>query len=155
MKHYVPEDPQERLNQLNEWFTKAIFSTDVFNDDKWLPIRLNLSKWKATNFSVLQNVKPEELDFTDHQKGILYFIYNSISEILLFEKEIKLVAGRQQFERAALYRDLSDDCTKALTEEGKQNGWILPFFSMNGQTLILKCVDNYFVQLIIKERLRF
>ena len=154
MKHYVPDDPQERLNQLNEWFTKAIFSADIFNDDKWLPIRLNISKWKAMNFSVLQNVKPYELDFSDHQKGILYFIYNAISEILLFEREIKLVAIRQQFERAALYRDLSDDCNQSLTEEGKQNGWILPFFSLNGQILIFKCVDNYFVQQIIKERLR-
>jgi hypothetical protein len=46
MKYQVPDDDIERLNQLNKWFTEILCSSDYYDDDKWLSIRLNISKWK-------------------------------------------------------------------------------------------------------------
>lgn len=51
MKHHIPDIHDERLDQLNTWFKKALFSEDLFHDARWLPIRLNLSKWKSLGYS--------------------------------------------------------------------------------------------------------
>ena len=154
MKHYVPEDKEERLHQLNEWFTKAIFSENVFKDEEWLPIRLNLSKWKSLGYSIVQNDKPNQGEFSIEESELLYSIYNSISEILLFEKEMKFYGFKQQFDKALLYQNYQKDFTKAFLHQGSQNQIILPFFTYQAENLYLKFIDNYFIKQIIQERIR-
>ena len=154
MKHYIPEDKEERLIQLNEWFTKTLFSYDIFDDEKWLPIRLNLLKWRTNGFTIYPHHKPFLADFSNQEQSIVYFICNSISEILLCKTESKMAATSQHFEKAALYRDFQKDFGKALTENGNKNELILPIFYLEGDTLKLKCLDNCFIQQIIRERLK-
>ena len=154
MKHYVPEDKGERLHQLNEWFTKAFFSESVFKDEEWLPIRLNLSKWKSLGYTIIQNDKPNQNDFSIEESAILFAIYNSISEILLFEKEMRFYGYKQQFDKALLYQNYQKELTKAFIHQGSQNQIILPFFTYQQENLYMKFIDNYFIQQIIKERIR-
>ena len=54
MRYQIPEDEQERLDQLNEWFTQILCSEDYFEDEKWMSIRLNLLKWKEKSFGFRQ-----------------------------------------------------------------------------------------------------
>jgi hypothetical protein len=154
MKHYVPEDKEERLHQLNEWFTKALFSESVFKDEEWLPIRLNLSKWKSLGYSIIQKDKPNQGEFSIEESALLYSMYNSISEILLFDKEMKFYGFKQQFDKALLYQNYQKDFTNAFIRQGALNQTILPFFRNDAETLYLKFVDNYFIQQIIRERIR-
>lgn len=154
MKHYVPEDAIERLEQLNQWFTDLLFSEDFFNNDKWLHIRLNISKWKTDGYDFVQNYQPTESDFDDSEQLIVFQILHAIAESLLFDHEIRVVATKQNFELAALLRDLKKDALQAFTQSGKENQVVIPFFSFNNKVLTLKFVDNYFINQTIRERLR-
>lgn len=146
MKHYVPEDAEERLAQLNEWLTNVIYSEDFFDDERWLPVRMNITKWKSKGYALVQRFKPEDFDFESEELMELYYICNAISEIMLFEKESREAAAKQQYEKATLYRDFSKDRKAALTEEGNNNSMVINFFKLEGNTLILKCIDQYFIQ---------
>jgi hypothetical protein len=154
MKHYIPEDVTERLEQLNQWFTDLLFSEDFFNNDKWLHIRLNISKWKTDGYDFVQNYQPTESDFDDSEQLIVFQILHAIAESLLFDHEIRVVATKQNFELAALLRDLKKDALQAFTQNGKENQVVIPFFSFNNKVLTLKFVDNYFINQTIRERLR-
>lgn len=154
MKHYVPEDAAERLAQLNEWLTKAIYSEDFFEDDKWLPVRMNITKWKSKSYVLVQRFKPEDFDFESEELMMLYYICNAISEIMLFEKESREAGLKQQYEKATLYRDFSKERKAALTEDGNNSDIVINFFAVEGNSLILKCIDQYFIQQTIRERLR-
>jgi len=154
MKHYVPEDTEARLQQLNEWFTNALFSESVFKDEEWLPIRLNLSKWKSLGYSIIQNDKPNQNDYSIEESAILFANYNSICEILLFEKEMRFYGFKQQFDKALLCQNYQKDFIKAFIDQGLQNQTILPFFTYQSENLYLKFIDNYFIQQIIKEKIR-
>ena len=154
MKHYIPEDKEDRLNQLNEWFTKVLFSDNFFKDEDWLAVRLNLSKWKSLGYSILLNDKCYQGEFSIEESALLYSIFNSISEILLFEKEMKFYGFKQQFDKALLNQNYQKDFTNAFIKQGALNQTILPFFRCDAETLYLKFVDNYFIQQIIRERIR-
>jgi hypothetical protein len=154
MKHYVPEDATERLEQLNQWFTDLLFSEDFFNNDKWLHIRLNISKWKTDGYDFVQNYQPTESDFDDSEQLVVFQILHAIAESLLFDHEIRVVATKQNFELAALLRDLKKDALQAFTQNGKENKAVISFFSFTDKVLTLKFVDNYFINQTIRERLR-
>jgi hypothetical protein len=154
MKHYVPEDATERLEQLNEWTTRVIYSADFFDDEKWLPVRMNITKWKSKGYAFVHRYKPADFDFESIELMQLYYICNAISEIMLCEKESREAGAKQQFEKAALYRDFAKDYKAALTEDGNNSDMMINFFTVEGNQLILKCLDNYFVQQTIRERLR-
>jgi hypothetical protein len=154
MKHYIPEKTDDRLSQLNEWFTQTLFSEDLFKDEKWLGIRLNLSKWKTLGFTFKQNSQPAELDFTIAEKLQIYTYFNNIAEVLLYAKEIRESATKQAFESAALYRDYHQSALQAITAKMEQEKPNFPFFKLDGNTLTLKNLDNYFIQQIVKERIR-
>ena len=36
MRYQIPDEEQERLDQLNEWFTQILCSEDYFDDEKWI-----------------------------------------------------------------------------------------------------------------------
>ena len=154
MKHYVPEDVTERLEQLNQWFTDLLFSEDFFNNDKWVHIRLNISKWKSDGYDFVQNYQPTKSDFNDSEQLIVFQILHAIAESLLFDHEIRVVATKQNFELAALLRDLNKDALQAFTQNGKENQVVIPFFSFTDKVLIFKFVHNYFINQTIRERLR-
>ncbi len=54
MGYQIPDDEQERIDQLNEWFTQILCSEDYFDDKKWMSLRLNLAKWKEKGFGFRQ-----------------------------------------------------------------------------------------------------
>ena len=64
MKYQIPEDEQERLDQLNDWFTKILCSEDYFEDEKWLAIRLNLAKWRDLGYNFRQENQNEQINFS-------------------------------------------------------------------------------------------
>jgi hypothetical protein len=64
MKHHIPYEAGERLNQLNRWFTVIICSKDYSDDDQWLAIRLNLLKWHELGYSYKQMQLSEIDDFS-------------------------------------------------------------------------------------------
>ncbi len=154
MKHYIPEEEKDRLYQLNDWLTEIICNKDYFTDEKWLPLRLNLKKWKSLQYTISQNYEPQSNDFADDKLLILYHACNNLSEVLLLQKEIKEVALQQQFEKAALLRDIAMARNMALTDLYVEKKLVIPFFYVTEKLLILKCIDNYFIQAYVKERLR-
>jgi hypothetical protein len=64
MKHYIPYEAGERLDQLNRWFNAIICSKDYSDDDQWLAIRLNLLKWHELGYSYKQMQLSEIDDFS-------------------------------------------------------------------------------------------
>jgi len=154
MKHQIPDDDQERLDILNQWFTEILCSRGYFDDDKWLPIRLNLLKWSQRGYSFRHLNTADAQDFTVIESAKVYRIYNMLSEIDMFSLAIKEVAKSQKFEQAALYRDLAKLCLEELGCTQDSLEFVIPFFKIEEQTLVLKHIDNYFFKQHIKERLR-
>jgi len=154
MKDHISEGNEERLNQLNEWVTKVLCSHNFFKEEEWLPIKLNLLNWKSLGYSINQNDQLHWYDFTKTEVALLYKIINSISEILLFEKEMKYYRIKQEFDKALLYQNYQKEYTKNLKLYRELNQTILPFFSFENETLCLKFIDNYFIRQIIEERIR-
>ena len=114
-------------------------------------------KWKtgiSTGYDFVQNYQPTDNDFNDNEQLIVFQILHAIAESLLFDHEIRVVATKQNFELAALLRDLKKDALQAFTQNGKENQVVIPFFSFNNKVLTLKFVDNYFINQTIRERLR-
>ena len=155
MKHYIPDNEKDRLEQLNDGLTEIICSKDYFIDEKWLPLRLNLRKWKTLHYSISQNHQPFINDFSKIELLRLYHACNNLSEVMLIQKEIKEVILLQQFEKAALLRDIGLDRSLALSDLYKEMKVVIPFFYLSGNRLILKCIDNYFIHQYVKEKLRF
>ena len=106
MKNQIPDDDQERLDILNQWFTEILCSRGYFDDDKWLPIRLNILKWSQRGYSFRHLNTSNAQDFTVIESAKVYRIYNMLSEIDMFSLAIKEVAKSQKFEQAALYMKL-------------------------------------------------
>lgn len=154
MKQKIAKDPSKRLIQINEWVTKIIYSANFFYDAQWLPVRMNIDKWKSQGFEFVNKVQPDNIDFTKEELMHLYYIGNALSEIMLMEKEIQEAAQKQQFEKAALYRDIAIDCRTAFTYAGANTNIVLRLFVQEENKLILKCMDNFFIQNHIKTCLR-
>ncbi|MCX6338200.1 MAG: hypothetical protein NT153_13145 [Bacteroidetes bacterium] len=89
MRYQIPNDEQERLNQLNDWFTQMLCSEDYYDDEKWISIRLNLAKWKEKGFGFRQENNGQFSTLNLEEQTIVYRIYNYLSEVLLFEAGIK------------------------------------------------------------------
>ena len=155
MRYQIPDEEQERLDQLNVWFTQILCSEDYFDDEKWLSIRLNLAKWKEKGFGFRQENQVHDCLFYDKEdKGLVYRVLNYLSEMLLFEAGIKEAALKQRFEQAALFRDLTIVARQQLKTFYEERNFITKFFKIENETLVLKHIENYFINQYIKERLR-
>ena len=96
MRYQIPNDEQERLNQLNVWFTQILCSEDYYDDEKWISIRLNLAKWKEKGFGFRQENNSQFSTLQVEAQTIVYQIYNYLSEVLLFEAGIKEAVIKQR-----------------------------------------------------------
>ena len=154
MRYQIPEDEQERLDQLNEWFTQILCSEDYFDDEKWMSIRLNLLKWKEKGFGFRQENQEHFCTFEMEEKLLAYRIFNYLGEILLFEAGIKEAAIKQKFEQASLFRDLKAIAKQHLKTIYEEQTSFIKFFKIENEILVLKHIENYFINQHIKERLR-
>ena len=154
MRYQIPNDEQERLDQLNEWFTQILCSEDYFDDAKWLSIRLNLAKWKEKGFGFRQENQGQFCILDLEELTLVYKIYNYLGEVLLFEMGIKEAVLKQKFEQASLYRDLKVITKHHLKDIYEEQSFIVKFFKIENETLVLKHIENYFINQYIKERIR-
>ena len=154
MRYQIPQDDEERLDQLNEWFTQILCSEDYFDDEKWMSIRLNLSKCKEKGFGFRQENLGQFCSLNLEEQNLTYRIYNYLGEILLFEMGIKEAVLKQRFEQASLYRDLKVITKQQLKDIYKEQPVVIKFFKIENETLVLKHIENYFINQYIKERLR-
>lgn len=154
MKYQVPDDDIERLNQLNKWFTEILCSPDYYDDDKWLSIRLNITKWKQKGFGFRYENVTDAASWDQNEKALAYKIYNYLSEVILFDMGIREAVLKQRFEQASLYRDLSLLSKQHLQEIYAEEPVIIPFFKMGKESLALCHIENYFINQYIKERIR-
>ena len=154
MRYQIPEEEQERLDQLNEWFTQILCSEDYFEDEKWMSIRLNLAKWNEKGFGFRQENQGQFCSLNLEQQNLSYRIYNYLSEVLLFEMGIKEAVLKQRFEQASLYRDLKMITKQHLKDIYNEQPIVIKFFKIENETLVLKHIENYFINQYIKERLR-
>ncbi len=154
MRYQIPDDEQERLDQLNEWFTQILCSEDYFDDEKWMSIRLNLAKWKEKGFGFRQENQGQFCSMDLEEQKLTYRIYNYLSEVLLFEMGIKEAVLKQRFEQASLYRDLKVMTKQHLKDIYNEQPIVINFFKIENETLLLMHIENYFINQHIKERLR-
>ncbi len=154
MRYQIPDDEQERLDQLNEWFTQILCSEDYYEDEKWLSIRLNLAKWKEKGFGFRQENQCQFCSLDLEEQNLVYKIYNYLGEVLLFEMGIKEAVLKQRFEQASLYRDLKVITKQHLKGIYEEKSFFVKFFKIESETLVLKHIENYFINQYIKERTR-
>jgi len=154
MGYQIPDNEQERLELLNESLIKLICSEDYFDDEKWVMVRLNLDKWKRMGYSLkFKNIKLDK-SFKEDELIFLLRIYNLISEVLLFQYGIKECVKTQNFEQAALYRDLAKVYRKALADKLKNAPVHICLFDLKGNKLVMKFIENYFVNQHLMDRFR-
>jgi hypothetical protein len=154
MGYQIPDNDQERLELLNESLIKLICSEDYFDDEKWVMIRLNLDKWKRKGYSLkFENIIPKN-SFKEDEKIFLLRIYNLISEVLLFQHGIRECVKNQEFEQAALYRDLSIVYKKTLADKYQNKPSHICLFDLKGNKLVMKFIENYFINQHLMDRFR-
>ena len=154
MGYQIPDNDQERLELLNESLIKLICSEDYFDDEKWIMVRLNLDKWKSMGYSLkFENIKLKNT-FKEDEIIFLLRVYNLISEVLLFQYGIKECVKTQNFEQAALYRDLAKVYRKALADKLKNAPANICLFDLKGHKLVMKFIENYFVNQHLMDRFR-
>jgi hypothetical protein len=154
MGYQIPDNEQERLELLNQSLIKLICSEDYFDDEKWLMVRLNLDKWKRMGYSLkFENINPNN-SFKEDEILFLLRIYNLISEVLLFQYGMKECAKNQEFEQAALYRDLAKVYRKALADKLNNVPAHICLFDLKGNKLVMKFIENYFVNQHLMDRFR-
>ena len=154
MGYQIPDNEQERLELLNESLIKLICSEDYFDDEKWVMIRLNLDKWKRKGYSLkFENINPKN-SFKEDETIFLLRIYNLISEVLLFQHGIKECVKNQEFEQAALYRDLGMVYKKTLADKYQNKANKICLFDLKGNKLVMKFIENYFVNQHLMDRFR-
>ena len=154
MSYQIPDNEQERLELLNESLIKLICSEDYFDDEKWVMIRLNLDKWKRKGYSLkFENITPNN-SFKEEEILFLLRIYNLISEVLLFQHGIRECVKNQEFEQAALYRDLGKVYKKTLADKYQNKPTHICLFDLKGNKLVMKFIENYFVNQHLMDRFR-
>jgi hypothetical protein len=67
---------------------------------------------------------------------------------------IKEAVLKQRFEQASLYRDLKVITKQHLKDIYDEYSFIVKFFKIENETLVLKHIENYFINQYIKERIR-
>ena len=77
-----------------------------------------------------------------------------MSEVLLFEAGIKEAVIKQRFEQASLFRDLKLVAKQQLKAIYEEQPFIIQFFKVENEGLVLNHIENYFINQYIKERLR-
>ena len=154
MGYQIPDNDQERLELLNESLIKLICSEDYFDDEKWVMIRLNLDKWKRKGYNLkFENINPNN-SFKEDELIFLLRIYNLISEVLLFQHGIRECVKNQEFEQAALYRDLGNVHKKNLADKYQNKPSHIFLFDLKGNKLVMKFIENYFINQHLMDRFR-
>jgi len=74
--------------------------------------------------------------------------------VLLFEAGIKEAVIKQRFEQASLFRDLKLVAKQQLKAIYQEQPFIIQFFKVENEGLVLNHIENYFINQYIKERLR-
>jgi hypothetical protein len=154
MRYQISDQPQERLDQINEWFTQILCTDSYFEDDKWLAIRLNLSKWKEQGFHYRQEFNSTSNCLADEEQALLFKIYNYLGEIMLMEAKMKEAAYRQKFDLAILYQDLKALAKQELKKLNEERFFFISFFRIENNSIVLMHIENYFINQDVKERLR-
>lgn len=154
MGYQIPDNEQERVELLNESLIKLICSEDYFDDEKWIMIRLNLDKWKRKGYSLKFENKATKNSFKEDEILFLLRIYNLINEILLFQYGMKEYAKSQGFEQAILYRDLLEIYRKILADKYQDKPSCICLFELKGNKLVMKFIENYFVNQHLMDRFR-
>jgi hypothetical protein len=146
MIHFtVSDDPIERLDQLNTLLTEFVFHFDRLDENKILLIKLNLTKWKSAGYSVRLQDNTKSIPDDHNHRITLYKTYSIIGELLLFRKEQDAAVRKQEFEKAAQYRDM-----QKLQYEKLQTLYLaLPtpilFFSCTSNQLEMRLIEQYFL----------
>ena len=154
MGYQIPDNDQERLELLNESLIKLICSEDYFDDEKWVMVRLNLDKWKRIGYRLkFENINLGN-SFKEDEIIFLLRVYNLISEVLLFQYGIKECVKTQNFEQAALYRDLAKIYRKSLADKLKNAPAPICLFDLKGNKLVMKFIENYFINQHLMDRFR-
>jgi hypothetical protein len=153
MHFQVSDDAMERLDQLNTLFTEFVFHFDRMDENKLILIKMNLSKWKSAGYTLMLkgNAAPT-LDKFD-QQITLYNAYAMIGELLLFRKEQDASVKKQEFEKAAQFRDLQKKEYEKLQALHSHLSSPIPFFSFTANQLELCQIDQYFLSAYIQEQL--
>lgn len=149
MHFHVSDDTTERLNQLNALTTELVFGFDQPDENKCLLAKMNLSKWKAIGYSisVVADAAPAILNSADHL--ILYNAFNIIGELLLFRKEQNAAVIKQDYEKAAHFRDRQKQLLENLKVLHATLASPIPFFSTEGNLLSLGHIDQHYVKAYI------
>lgn len=155
MTYQVPDNENQRLEQLNKHFNAILCSEDYFNDEKWILIRLNLQKWERAGYSIEILGQNYFEEFNIEEQYFTQKLYSLINQVLLFACKTAESARNQEFEQAAQFRDLGKEYRKRLCRLNEDIPNTLYFFKFENQKLSMKFIDNYFVSQHIKEMLRF
>jgi hypothetical protein len=154
MMHFkVSNDPIERLGQLNALLTEFVFHFDRLDQDKLLLIKLNISKWKSAGYTVSVASVAEPVQEDHDQLISLYKAYGIIGELLLFRKEQDVAVKKQEFEKAAYYRDMQKHQYEKLQVLHTQLSSPLPFFSFTSHELKMNQIEQYFLSEYILKNL--
>jgi hypothetical protein len=154
MMHFkVSNDPIERLGQLNALLTEFIFHFDRLNQDKLLLIKLNISKWKSAGYTFSVASHAESVQEDHDQQISLYKAYGIIGELLLFRKEQDVAVKKQEFEKAAYYRDMQKHQYEKLQVIHTQLLTLIPFFSFTDNQLEMSLIEQYFLSEYIHKTL--
>jgi hypothetical protein len=154
MMHFkVSNDPIERLGQLNALLTEFIFHFDRLNQDKLLLIKLNISKWKSAGYTFSVASHAESVQEDHDQQISLYKAYGIIGELLLFRKEQEVAVRKQEFEKAAYYRDMQKHQYEKLQVINTQLLTPIPFFSFTDNQLEMSLIEQYFLSEYIHKTL--
>ena len=155
MKLQLTDQEAERLNQLNNWFMEIICSKSYFDDEKWINIRLNLAKWKELGYNFRQEKSIENRCYSMDEILFVNRMLNYHSEMLLFDVGQRESVIKQNFEKAALYRDLKIETIEHLSELYEKRYFTVRFFKIiNSNTILMEPIENHFINQHILERLR-
>lgn len=154
MAYQVPDNDNERLAQLNDTFNQLICSEEYFEDDKWILIRFNLDKWRKAGYELAFQTPKSNNVFNNEELVFTLRLYNLISEIQLFQYNMKECAKNQEFEQAANYRDMTKSYKNILNQVSGTRPSLLVYFEFKQGKLGMKFIENFFVTQYVKDRFR-
>ena len=153
MHFFVPDDANERLNQLNELMTELVFQFERIENDKLLLIKLNLSKWDSQGFTISDKPDTSPISFTPSEETIIYKTYNLIGELLLFRKSKEDAAKLQHYSLAADFRDKETRALAKLLPLKESLTTSLPWFRYSDDVLFMRPIDHFYLNSFIETNL--
>ena len=130
MHFFVSDNTNERLDQLNVLMTELIFHFEIFDKDKLLLLKMNLTKWKLQGFAISAVEDTEPIPLEPAQEIILFKAYNIIGECLLFRKTKEEAVQRQDYTSAGDFKAMELACFDKIQALQLSLPGALPFFVM-------------------------